>query len=65
MQADEPDARIWKGVREIRAVQGGAAVEFHEAIEPRHLAVDGVEVECHLYDGDAKRRAEEYAAKAP
>jgi oligopeptide/dipeptide ABC transporter ATP-binding protein len=64
VQVKAPDARIWKGVREIRAVQGGAAVEFHEAIEPRHLAVDGVEVECHLYDEDAKRRAEEYAAKA-
>jgi oligopeptide/dipeptide ABC transporter ATP-binding protein len=63
VQAEEPDARIWKGVREIQAVQGGAVVQFHEGIEPRHLAVDGVEVECHLYDEDAKRRAEEYAAR--
>ncbi|HEV3480660.1 MAG TPA: oligopeptide/dipeptide ABC transporter ATP-binding protein [Gaiellaceae bacterium] len=64
VRAEEPDARIWKGVREIRAVEGAAAVQFHEAIEPRHLAVDGVEVECHLYDEDAKRRAAEYAAEA-
>jgi oligopeptide/dipeptide ABC transporter ATP-binding protein len=64
VQAEEPDARIWKGVREIRAIQGGAAVEFHEGIEPRHLSDDGFEVECHLYDDEAKRRAEEYAAKA-
>jgi oligopeptide/dipeptide ABC transporter ATP-binding protein len=64
VRGEEPDARIWKGVREIRAVEGAAAVQFHEAIEPRHLAVDGVEVECHLYDEDAKRRAAEYAAEA-
>jgi oligopeptide/dipeptide ABC transporter ATP-binding protein len=64
VQAEEPDARIWKGVREIRAVEGAAVVQFHDAIEPRHLSVDGVEVECHLYDEDAKRRAEEYAARA-
>jgi oligopeptide/dipeptide ABC transporter ATP-binding protein len=63
VQAEEPDARIWKGVREIRAVQGGAVVEFQEGIEPRHLFTDGVEVECHLYDEEAKRRAEEYAAQ--
>jgi oligopeptide/dipeptide ABC transporter ATP-binding protein len=63
VRAEEPDARIWKGVSEIRAVQGGAVVHFHEGIEPRHLSDNGVEVECHLYDEDAKRRAEEYAAK--
>jgi hypothetical protein len=51
-------------VREVRAVEGGAVVQFHEGIEPRHLADNGVEVECHLYDGEAKRRATEYAAKA-
>jgi oligopeptide/dipeptide ABC transporter ATP-binding protein len=62
-QAEEPDARIWKGVREIRAVQGGAVVEFHEGLEPRHLSDDGVEVECHLYDEEAKRRAAEYDSK--
>jgi oligopeptide/dipeptide ABC transporter ATP-binding protein len=63
VQAEEPDARIWKGVREIRAVQGGAVVEFHEGLEPRHLSTDGVEVECHLYDEEAKRQAAEYASK--
>jgi len=63
VRAEEPDARIWKGVREIEPVQGGAVVEFHEGLEPRHLAVDGVEVECHLYDEEAKRRAAEYEAK--
>jgi peptide/nickel transport system ATP-binding protein len=63
VRAEAPEARIWTGVREIRAVQGGAVVQFHEGIEPRHLSIDGVEVECHLYDEDAKRRAAEYAAK--
>ena len=37
VRAEEPDARIWKGVREIEAVQGGARVQFHEGLEPRHL----------------------------
>jgi oligopeptide/dipeptide ABC transporter ATP-binding protein len=61
IQSQEPDARIWKGVREIRAVGGGAVVQFHESLEPRHLADDGVEVECHLYDEEAKRRATGYS----
>lgn len=64
VRAEEPTARIWKGVREIRAVQGCAVVEFHEGMEPRHLTTGGVEVECHLYDEEAKRRAAEDAATA-
>jgi oligopeptide/dipeptide ABC transporter ATP-binding protein len=63
VQAEEPDVRIWTGVREIRAAEGGAVVQFHEAVEPRHLSIDGVEVECHLYDEEAKSRATEYAGK--
>jgi oligopeptide/dipeptide ABC transporter ATP-binding protein len=63
VRAEEPDARIWKGVREIEAVQGGARVQFHEGLEPRHLSVNGVEVECHLYDEEAMRRAAEYSSK--
>jgi hypothetical protein len=51
-------------VREVRAVEGGAVVQFHEGIEPRHLSDDGVEVECHLFDEKAKRRAAEYAGQA-
>jgi oligopeptide/dipeptide ABC transporter ATP-binding protein len=58
-----PDARIWQGVREVGAVQNGAVVQFHEGIDPRHLADDGVEVECHLYDNEAKRRVVEDAAR--
>jgi oligopeptide/dipeptide ABC transporter ATP-binding protein len=64
IQSQHPDARIWKGVREIQAVEGGAVVQFQEGIEPRHLADDGVEVECHLYDDEATRRATDYAAQA-
>jgi oligopeptide/dipeptide ABC transporter ATP-binding protein len=63
VRAEEPDARIWKGVREIRAAEGEAVVEFNEGIEPRHLATNGVEVECHLYDEEALRRAAEVASK--
>ena len=54
MRAEEPDARIWKGVREIEAVQGGARVQFHEGLEPRRLSANGVEVECHLYDEERR-----------
>jgi hypothetical protein len=50
-------------VRGVRAVEGGAVVQFHEGLEPRHLSDEGVEVECHLYDDQAKRRAVEYAAE--
>jgi oligopeptide/dipeptide ABC transporter ATP-binding protein len=63
IRSEEPDARIWKGVREIRAADGEAVVDFHEGIEPRHLATNGVEVECHLYDEEALRRAAEIAWK--
>jgi oligopeptide/dipeptide ABC transporter ATP-binding protein len=64
IQSQNPDARIWKGVREIRAAEGGAVVQFHEGIEPRHLSDVDVEVECHLYDEEAKRRGAGYAAQA-
>jgi hypothetical protein len=52
-------------VRELRAGDGEAVVQFHEGIEPRHLATNGVEVECHLYDEEALRRAAEIASKSP
>ena len=63
VQTEQPDARIWKGVREIRAHEGGAVVGFHPGLEPQHLRVNGVEVECHLYDEEAKRLAAEYAGE--
>jgi oligopeptide/dipeptide ABC transporter ATP-binding protein len=65
IQSQNPDARIWKGVREIRAAEGGAVVQFHEGIEPRHLSDDGVEVECHLYDEEAKRRGLDMPRRPP
>jgi peptide/nickel transport system ATP-binding protein len=64
IESQRADARIWTGVREVRAVEGGAVVQFHEGIEPRHLADDGVEVECHLYDDEAERRATDYAGQS-
>jgi oligopeptide/dipeptide ABC transporter ATP-binding protein len=64
IESQHADARIWTGVREVRAVEGGAVVQFHEGIEPRHLADDGVEVECHLYDDEAERRATDYAGQS-
>jgi oligopeptide/dipeptide ABC transporter ATP-binding protein len=61
MRKEEPEARLWRGVRSMRSVAGRAVVEFHKGLEPRHLPVDGVEVECHLHDDDAKRQADEAA----
>ena len=61
---EDSDAGVWRGVRGLRAEREQAVIEFHEGIDPRLLPTDGVEVECHLYDEDAKRRAEEYARAA-
>jgi oligopeptide/dipeptide ABC transporter ATP-binding protein len=61
MRKDEPEARIWRGVRSVHSAAGRAVMDFHKGIEPRHLPAGEVEVECHLYDEDAKREAEEAA----
>jgi oligopeptide/dipeptide ABC transporter ATP-binding protein len=57
MRSEEPAEPFWTGVRRIAAENGRAAVELHEPIEPRLLPVDGVEVECHLYDEEALAEA--------
>ena len=61
---EQPDARVWRGVRRVQPEDGSVAVEFHEGLEPRPLPAGEVTVECHLYDEEAKARAEEYARAA-
>jgi oligopeptide/dipeptide ABC transporter ATP-binding protein len=59
MRAESPDEPFWRGVRRVEATDGRVDVEFNEPVEPRLLPVGDVSVECHLYDEDALRRAEE------
>jgi oligopeptide/dipeptide ABC transporter ATP-binding protein len=58
MRAGAPDDPIWKGVAETGLDQDGARVRFNEALDPRHLELEGTEVECHLYDPEALAAAE-------
>jgi oligopeptide/dipeptide ABC transporter ATP-binding protein len=63
-RADAPDDPFWTGVRRLDAGDEHLDVEWNEPLEPRPLDVNGVEVECHLYDEDALRRAEAARAEA-
>jgi oligopeptide/dipeptide ABC transporter ATP-binding protein len=57
VRADDPAEPFWRGVRSITASAGHVDVELKEPYAPRLLPVDGVEVECNLYDEDALGRA--------
>jgi peptide/nickel transport system ATP-binding protein len=57
-RSQAPTETLWRGVRGVHAADHHVEVEFHDAIDPRLLPVDGVSVACHLYDDDALRRAE-------
>jgi peptide/nickel transport system ATP-binding protein len=61
----DPDEPFWRGVRRLDVDDGALVVDWHEPLEPRLLPAGEVHVECHLYDDDARRRAEQVgAAKA-
>jgi peptide/nickel transport system ATP-binding protein len=62
-RAESPEDPFWKGVKRIERTEGHVEVEFNESLDPRPLPAGAVQVECHLYDGEALQRAE--AAKAP
>ncbi len=57
-RAEDPREPLWRGVRDVGADTNRAEVRFHEPLDPQLLPVDGVSVSCHLYDGEAMRRAE-------
>jgi peptide/nickel transport system ATP-binding protein len=63
IRADEPDEPFWKGVRGLGAQDGHVEVQLDDPIEPRLLPVGDVEVECHLYDDEARRAAERYRSE--
>lgn len=59
VRADAPDDPLWRGVSRMAAADRQVDVEFNEPLEPRLLPAGDVDVECHLYDEAALRRAEE------
>jgi peptide/nickel transport system ATP-binding protein len=58
-RAADPDEPFWRGVHRLAARDGAVEIEWHEPVEPRLLADGEVEVECHLYDPEARMRAEQ------
>jgi peptide/nickel transport system ATP-binding protein len=63
IQAADPDEPFWKGVRAVSAGDRHVRVELDEPIEPRLLPLGDVEVECHLYNDEARRVAERYRSE--
>jgi peptide/nickel transport system ATP-binding protein len=63
-RAEAPDDPLWKGVEPVEAREGGVQIGFNEPLEPRPLPVEGVQVECHLYDEEALAQAERIRAAA-
>ncbi len=61
MRAAEPDDPLWKGVAGTEVSADAVEVSFHHGAEPRPLAIDGVEVECHLHDPAALEAAKRAA----
>lgn len=58
-RADDPDARIWLGIRSIEALPTAARVEFRENIDPALYPAGGSEAACLLYNEEALARAKE------
>jgi oligopeptide/dipeptide ABC transporter ATP-binding protein len=64
-RAVDPAEPFWTGVRSIAVENGALEIDWHEPIEPRLLQTGPVEVECHLYDGEALAQAAERRASNP
>jgi len=62
---DDPNEPFWRGVRRMARADGAVEVEWHDPLSPRLLQAGEVEVECHLYDEDALRRADELRHETP
>jgi peptide/nickel transport system ATP-binding protein len=58
VRAEAPDDPFWRGVALVSPTDRHLDVAFHEPLEPRLLPSGDVDVECHLYDEEALRRAE-------
>ena len=44
-------------MRKLDAVGDHVAIRWHDPVTPRAIDVDGVSVECHLYDDEARAEA--------
>ena len=62
VRSDDPDEPFWRGVHAIRSDERHVDVELNEPYAPRLLPVDGVQVECNLFDEEALERAQVVAA---
>ena len=62
VRSDDPAEPFWRGVRSIREIERHVEVELNEPYAPMLAPVDGVQVECNLYDVAALDRAEAAAA---
>jgi peptide/nickel transport system ATP-binding protein len=58
IRSEMPDEPFWKGVRALTAAESYADVELSPPLAPRLLPLGRAQVECHLYDDDARREAE-------
>jgi oligopeptide/dipeptide ABC transporter ATP-binding protein len=58
MRADDPHEPFWRGVRSISSGERAVDIELNEAYPPKLLPVNGVQVECNLFDENALDRAE-------
>jgi peptide/nickel transport system ATP-binding protein len=56
-RAGDPAEPFWRGVRKLDAVGERVEIRWHEPVTPRAIDVDGVGVECHLYDEEALEEA--------
>jgi len=61
---DDSEEPFWKGVRRIEAQGDQVDLVWNDPVDPRLLDVNGVRVECHLYDAEALSAAERASMSA-
>jgi peptide/nickel transport system ATP-binding protein len=57
VRADDPAEPFWRGVRRLAPSDRHVDVELNDPFAPRLLPVNGVQVECNLFDEAALRQA--------
>jgi len=62
MRQEDVGEPFWSGVRDVTARGEQVEIEWHEPHDPSLRDVGEVRVECHLYDEDSLRLAEELRA---
>jgi peptide/nickel transport system ATP-binding protein len=59
IREENPGEPLWTGVRSLSAAGDGVEIDWHEPLSPKLHPVGEVEVECHLYDDEARKVADE------